>query len=273
MDIIYKGDTPNQQRVKINDNFSTVDIGLNNKLNIDGSNAMLAPLPMNGNRITDLGNGLLDTDAVTVGQMNNAANRLVQKKCAYVVNGYSGTETIYVDGTTDYAIKVGIIDDAFTAISADTSTGDDWTIIVGPGKYGAVQFYNMPMNTSMIGIGNVEIAASDDLMIPNKTIIDNAGNWENIKVKSNATGYFVLRGFPKMENCIFYSPNAFISLAGVRMEHSKLIGKSGSQIQLDTTAVNYVNWCTISGDFTGPGVYDYNTQNFINTDLETYYNF
>lgn len=270
---IVKGDTPNQQRVKINSNLSDLSTEVNNKLNIDGSNAMLAPLPMSGNRITDVGNGLLDTDAVNLGQMNNVANRLVQQKCAYVINGYLGTEVIYVDGTSNWAVKVGDINDAFTAINSDTSTGDEWTIVVGPGKYGSVKFYNLPINTDIVGTGNVEISADTDLMIPTTTTINSSGNWKGVKVKSSVTGKLIIKGKPKIEDCVFYAPTANISLQGTNIETSKLIAKSGSQIELDSTSVNYVNWCSISGDFTGSGVYDYNTQNIINTELETYYNF
>jgi hypothetical protein len=93
-------DTPNQGRVKINSNFDSVVVDLNNKLNIDGSNSMVGHLDMGGYRTVNAGAGVDDDDYITKAQMITETNHLVVKRYIYCNPDYNQTSKIlYLDGT------------------------------------------------------------------------------------------------------------------------------------------------------------------------------
>jgi hypothetical protein len=272
-------DTPNQGRVKINSNFDSVVVDLNNKLNIDGSNSMVGHLDMGGYRTVNAGAGVDDDDYITKAQMITETNHLVVKRYIYCNPDYNQTSKIlYLDGTnSDFGVKVDNLSTAlaYANAQADGTLGLEWVIKV-PFKtdYWTNQsFVNFSDYINIIGEGKPIIEISDGTTSGVADIIGNSKIRDSVLVYKDGK-ILNISGNATLENCdiILNNTSGFLPrkvvIAGGNILRCRIIA---DVIELDGTTGNYVDECTISiEDFTNPENNEINVTNKSVLNLENY---
>ena len=150
-----------------NNTLSDMGVALTQSLSADGQTAATANIPLGGNKIINLGNGTLPTDAATFSQTYNSPSEVTIASAATTNIGAATSSNIIISGTT--------------TITAFDSVADG--VIRNVVYSGAVPItYNA---TSMILLGGVSRtnAAGDS-----STFLSlGSGNWREIK-NQKATG-------------------------------------------------------------------------------------
>lgn len=272
-------DTPNQGRIKINSNFDSVVVDLDNKLNIDGSNSMVAHLDMGGYRTTNAGAGIDDDDYITKSQMITETNNLVVKRYIYCNPDYNQTSKIlYLDGTnSQYGVKVDSVETALTysKAQADGTLGNEWIIKV-PYKsdyWKNQSFVNFSDYINIFGEGRPIIEIADGTTSGVADIIGNSKIRDVILVYKDGKTLNI-SGNVTIDNCDIILNNTVgiqsrkILIGGANILRCRIIA---DEIELDGTTGNYVDDCTINiEDFTNPENNEINVTNKSVLNLENY---
>lgn len=245
---IDKSYTPNQLRIKVNENFNNMNNDSTSFISKDGTRAMEADFDFGGYKGINLGAGISPTDAVNMGQMWAVMYKQLAPYTIYMIPGFSGSEVMYLDGTSGkYAVRVGTLADAWTAINADTTSGVDWTIKVSnhSQKYTDSDFTNAVEGTSIIGDGKPIFETDDDITV--KLYI------ENVKIH-NTTNEFDVGGGSRLERVDlgagdWIAPST-INFGNIFYENGNVFATG---CEIDSTAGNvFINNVKLQADFGHP---------------------